>query len=403
MLPTQAGQRLNNLDIIRGVIIFAILIININYFSTPSLVRYNPLAFGEFTQLDAWVWGFEYGLIKQRFMPLLALMFGAGIYLFSQKYENLNQSATKPYLLRTIALIAIGMIHGYLIWDGDVLVSYAVCGIAAYFLRNLSNKVLLILGIILTLAPVAPEFINAWQSIGTTIENPPSWMPDSESAIKMQNAYNKSWLELTPGRVDTAIGRQTTDLLYFTFWRCTGLMLIGIVLMRTGFLLGKGKLKLLTLVTLSLGLPISIISTYGYIQAQFSYQYFATYLSICFYLGTLLLAFSYLFLLIKWAQSSLFKPLQNMFAALGKMALTIYIMQSVICGFIFYGYGLGLHGQVSRTEIMLITFAIWAFQLVFALLWFKYFNQGPLEILWRKCYQPFVDKAIKPVQQPVVN
>ena len=79
-----------------------------------------------------------------------------------------------------------------------------------------------------------------------------------------------------------------------------------------------------------------------------------------------------------------------MFAIVGRMALTIYIMQSVICGFIFYGYGLGLHGQVSRTEVMLITVAILAFQLVFALFWFKRFNQGPLEIVWRKTYQKHI-------------
>lgn len=103
MQASLQSQRHIGLDVIRGVIIFAILIININYISTPSLLRYNPLAFGEFTLLDSWVWGFEYGLIKQRFMPLLSLMFGAGIYLFAQKYKRLEQSPTQPFVLRTLA------------------------------------------------------------------------------------------------------------------------------------------------------------------------------------------------------------------------------------------------------------------------------------------------------------
>jgi len=386
MQASLQSQRHIGLDVIRGIIIFAILIININYISTPSLLRYSPLAFGEFTLLDSWVWGFEYGLIKQRFMPLLSLMFGAGIYLFAQKYKRLEQSPTQPFVLRTLALIAIGMVHAYLIWDGDVLVSYAVCGLAAFFMRNLPNKVLLTLGAIMVFAPVAPYIYDSWQAIGTTIEDPKSWLPNAEAALKMQTSYDKSWLELTPARIDVAIGRQTSDLLYFTFWRCTGLMLIGIVLMRNGFLLGKSNYRLPIIISLALGLPLSIIPTYYYVQSDFSYQFFNTYLALGFYLGSVILAFTYLFLLIQWTKTTAFMAVQKIFAKLGRMALTLYIMQSVICGFIFYGYGLNLFAKVSRSELVLITIAIWLFQLAFTLLWFKKFNTGPLEALWRACY-----------------
>ena len=392
-------QRHIGLDVIRGVIIFAILIININYFSTPTLERYNPLAFGELANIDKWVWGFEYGLIKQRFMPLLALMFGAGIYLFSQKYEKTNTSATAPFIKRSLALLAIGMIHGYLIWDGDVLFSYAICGLCAYFLRNLPNKVLLMLGIILVFAPVAPEIYASWRDIGTKMETSPRWMPNAEAIASMQSAYNKSWLELTPARIDTAIGRQTWDLLYFNLWRCTGLMLMGIALMRTGFLVGQGQYTKPLLFTLTTGLPISLVSVYYYLESGFSYQFFNTYLSLSFYFGTVLLAFAYLFLMIAWTRSQLFMPLQNLFAQLGRMALTLYIMQSIICGFIFYGYGLNWFAQVSRSELVLITVAIWLFQIAFTLLWFKFFNVGPLEALWRRCYRP---KTLESKQEALV-
>jgi len=381
-----SNQRYVGLDLIRGVIILAILIININYISTPSIIRYNPLAFGEFSWLDEWVWAFEYTFIKQRFMPILALMFGGGIYLFSQKFERQQLSSTLPFLKRSLALAFIGLCHAYLIWDGDILFAYALCGLLAYFARNLSNKWLIGVGCILIVAPLVPdviEIISIWEEAS---ETPAVWQPDAEKIATLVSAYDGSWLSLTPERIDTAIGRQTVDLAYFTLWRVTGLMLVGIALMRSGFLKGEGNYAPGLLISLLIGLPTSLLGTYFYIQSGYDYAFFDKILILCFWVGTLSLAYAYLCLLILWGRSTLLPTLQRALSCVGRMALTLYISQNLISAFIFYGWGLGLYAEVSRSGIMLITIGILLFQVVFAQLWLKHSSFGPLEFVWRWCY-----------------
>ena len=380
------NNRHKSLDLIRGVIILAILIININYISTPTVVRYNPLAFGDFNWLDQWVWAFEYSLVKQRFMPILSLLFGAGIYLFAQKYERNNQSATKAFLQRSGALAVIGIAHAYLIWDGDILFAYAICGVFAYFLRNLSNKYLISLGILLAIAPLLPQVNYIIPLLGQNIDTPAFWTPDAQKVTELLSAYDGSWLSLTPARIETAIGRQTGDLIYFNLWRCTGLMLLGIALMRSGFLVGEGRYKNGLIISLVFGLPLSVIGTYYYIKGGYDYQFFSTVLTLCFYAASLLMAYAYLVAMIIWGKSNLFPKLQEVMSQVGRMALTLYISQNFICAFIFYGWGLGLYADVSRSGVMLITLVIIVIQVIFARLWFARFAQGPLESLWRRCY-----------------
>lgn len=380
------NKRYGNLDLIRGVVILAILIININYLSTPTVLRYNPLAFGDFSRLDQWVWAFEYSLVKQRFMPILSLLFGAGIYLFAQKYQSNGQNGTYLFLKRSLALAAIGVAHGYLIWDGDILFSYAVCGVVAYFLRNLNIKYLVALGSALVILPLVPEIIRIIPKLGETVQIPGFWQPDAEKIATLSNAYDGSWLSLTPERIQTAFGRQTTDLVYFTLWRCTGLMLIGIALMRSGFLIGEGRYTAGLTVSLVIGIPVSTVGTYFYIQSGYDYHFFSTVLTLCFYIGTLCLAYAYLCLMILWGKSQFLPQVQLLFRQVGRIALTLYITQSLICAFIFYGWGLGLYAEVSRSGVMLLTLIIIAVQMVFAQIWLERFKQGPLEMLWRRCY-----------------
>ncbi len=381
-----SNRRYVGLDLIRGVIILAILIININYISTPSVVRYNPFAFGDFSWLDQWVWAFEYSFVKQRFMPILALLFGAGIYLFSQKFERQQLSATLPFLKRSLALAIIGLCHAYLIWDGDILFAYAICGVFAYFMRNLPNQWLIGLGIIFIIAPIVPGIIDIISTWGETRATVASWNPDAEKVATLISAYDGSWLSLTSDRIDTAIGRQTFDLAYFTLWRATGLMLMGIALMRSGFLKGEGNYTIGLIISLLVGLPTSVIGTYFYIQSGYDFAYFDSILTLCFWIGTLCMAYAYLCLLILWGRSNLFSSLQRVLSRVGRMAMTIYISQNLICAFIFYGWGLGFYAEVSRSIVMLITMGIMLFQVVFAQLWLKRFSYGPLEFVWRWCY-----------------
>lgn len=381
-----SSNRIASLDLMRGVVILMILVININYFSTPSLLRYNPLAFGEFSNVDKWVWLFEYAFVKQRFMTMLAILYGAGIVLFANKYIKQGVSPTKPFILRSLLLIIFGLIHAYLIWDGDILVAYAICGLIVYWLRNLKPVLLISFGFILAFGATAPDMYASVLAIVNPPETSPYWFADTETQQQMLTAYQGTWWQLTPERVERAIGRQSWDFLYFTLWRCSGLMMIGMGLINTGFFSGERNHKAIMWWCLLIGVPVSALTAWLYIESGFSYQFFMSYLSISFYIGGLVLAMGYLCLFIVWSQSNFAKGLQGLMAKVGRMAFTLYIMQSIICGFIFYGYGLDMYGKVSRSELTLLTLAIWAVQILFVKLWFNYFKQGPLETLWRKGY-----------------
>ncbi|AOE50614.1 DUF418 domain-containing protein [Kangiella sediminilitoris] len=382
------SQRLGNLDVLRGIVILAILIININYFSTPSLIRYNPLAYGDFSVLDQWVWLFEYGLVKQRFMTLLALLYGVGIMLFVGKYQKLGVSPTKPFVSRSLFLLLFGLAHAYLIWDGDILVAYALCGLIVFWLRNLGAVWLIGFGLTLSFGVVAPDIWNAIQAMVSPPATPDWWIPDATAAQQAASQkYNGSWWELTPGRVAAAWDRQSLDFIYFTLWRCSGLMMLGMGLWKVGALTSPQVLKHFSLWGLLLGLVISLGATWYLVDSGFSYSVFVGINSVGFYIGSIVLALGYLGFVMLWGKSSFLKPLQNLLAKAGRMAFTLYIMQSVICGIIFYGYGFDLFGQVSRSELWIYTVGIWGFQLLFVIVWFNYFKRGPLEGVWRKGYE----------------
>ena len=380
-------NRLTYIDLTRGVVILAILIININYISTPSILRYNPLAFGEFSWLDEWVWFFEYTFIKQRFMPLLALLYGVGIVLFCEKYESRLRKPFWPFIRRSLALIAIGLAHAYLVWDGDVLVAYAVCGILVYALRNISVNWQLTFGLILVAAPVVPEIISIFKQWGNSMDSPVFWSPNQETIDRLLSSYQATWWELTPARIETALSRQTSDFVQFTLWRCCGLMLCGMALYRKEFFSVKRNLKKAAMFAFIVGVGISVTGSLFYVQSSYSYAVFRSSLSLSFYLGTLLLAFAYLCLIVLWGQSNFNLKFKQVVQRIGRCALSIYITQNAIAAFLFYGWGLNLYGTLSRAEIMLVTIIILGAQVTFFNWWMRRWSIGPLESIWRSLYQ----------------
>ena len=136
-----------------------------------------------------------------------------------------------------------------------------------------------------------------------------------------------------------------------------------------------------------MGLVISLGATWELVSSGFKYTVFVGVNSLGFYLGSIILALGYLGLIMLWGRTRFLTPIQNILAKAGRMAFSLYIMQSVICAVLFYGYGFDWFGKVSRSELWIFVLAIWAFQLMFVAVWFKYFKRGPLESIWRKGYE----------------
>ncbi|MBT4400650.1 MAG: hypothetical protein HOD37_14320, partial [Bacteroidetes bacterium] len=125
---TNPGQRLVSIDILRGVAVLGILIMNIQSFSMVSAAYSNPMAYGDMTGLNKWIFIFSHIIADTKFMSLFSILFGASILLFAGRLQATGLIPSKIFYRRNSWLLLFGLIHGFLIWHGDILLSYALCG-----------------------------------------------------------------------------------------------------------------------------------------------------------------------------------------------------------------------------------------------------------------------------------
>ena len=151
--PIDKINRIQSLDLLRGIAILGILIMNIQSFAMPSAAYSNPMAYGDLTGLNLWAWILSHLFADQKFMSIFSVLFGAGIILITEKKELLTGSSVKLHYTRNLILLLIGLIHAHLIWYGDILVAYALCSFLVYPLRKLSPRKLLITGIMIVSVP----------------------------------------------------------------------------------------------------------------------------------------------------------------------------------------------------------------------------------------------------------
>lgn len=379
-------NRIESLDIIRGVVILGILIININYFSTIAIERMNPITNGDFTGLNKWIWILSLVFVKQKFMTIFAILFGAGIYLMS---ESNKVKGIKEYLVhfpRMGWLILFGLLHAYLIWDGDILVSYALTGIVVYFFRNLSPKVLILIGVLTIVGANYSNYFSLFNPQPVSEEVSAYWNPSKEAIEQQINQKQIGWIEDTPKRIAVSFRRQTTDFYTFTLWKVMGLMLIGIALMKTKVLTAEKDKKFYIKMfwwSFIVGMIVTLPGFIHYLKSNFDYQVFTTTHLLSFYLSSITLPFAFIALLMLVVKSEKFKLFKKVISRVGKMAFTNYIMQNIIGTLIFFGYGLGLYGKVDRVFLLQLVVAIWIFQIIFSYYWLNKFNFGPLEWCWR--------------------
>ena len=132
LTPTQVHERIQSLDIIRGIAILGILIMNIQSFSMPGSAYSNPMAFGDLDGINKWVWIISHVFADMKFMNIFSILFGAGIILVTSKSEMKTGKSAVLHYKRTIWLLIIGLFHAHLIWYGDILVIYALCAFILY-------------------------------------------------------------------------------------------------------------------------------------------------------------------------------------------------------------------------------------------------------------------------------
>ncbi len=402
--PVQSKERIQALDFLRGFALLGILIMNIQLFAMPMAAYLNPTSFGDFSGINKAVWMFGHLFADEKFMTIFSILFGAGVLLMTQRAEARSGRSAALHYRRTFWLLVIGLTHAHLIWSGDILVPYAIGAIFVYLFRKAKPITLVIVGILI----IAVHTL-LYVFMGSTMEFwPPesldmakeSWIPSAEQLQYQIDAVTGSLSEQIAFNSSEATFLETFVLLMILFWRATGLMLIGMAFFKWGILTAKRSKAFYTkglLIGCTLGLLITGYGMYTNFQADFSFEYSMYLGSQWNYWGSLFMSFGYICCIMLIAKSNALPWLRDRLAAVGQMALSNYLMHSILGVLIFWGIGLGLCGQFERWQQFLVVIGIWVLQIIYSRPWLNKFQFGPFEWLWRSLTymkkQPF--KRIK--------
>jgi uncharacterized protein len=388
--PIQATERYQSIDLLRGLALLGILVMNIQLFSMPFAASINPTALGDRGPVDFAIWLASHLLFDQKYMTIFSLLFGAGILIMTTRTAEKGGRAAVLHYRRMFWLLVFGLLHAYLVWYGDILVLYAVCGAVVYLLRGRRPLTLLVLGL-LVLSVESVLMIGGGLSIRGA---PPEalqeftdfFAPGPASLQEEIAAFQGGWLTQMPLRVRYSWEFHTFELWIWGIWRAGGLMLIGMALFKWGVVTGERPASFyarLAVVGFAIGLPIVALGV-AWAQARNWEAISSFFLGGQFnYWGSILVSLGWIGLFLFVWKSGVLRGLVSRLVAVGRTAFSCYILTSIICTFIFYGHGLGLFGTVGRPGQLLVTVAVWITLLIVAPLWLSRYRFGPLEWLWR--------------------
>jgi uncharacterized protein len=442
--PVTRAERISSMDVLRGFSLMGILIMNItdfafgysNYLYPLSTVK--PVFHGPHWKVNTILWFLRWIFAEGKMRALFSMLFGAGVILLTERALSRGAGirAADIFTRRNMWLVLFGMLHGYLIWSGDILFYYGLAALLFLFpFRNVRVKRLMwVAGIILFLNSVllmgaqygraygakqAAAKANArlaahqtltedevgalkrWQSIQDHWRVPQKKMYEDIHA--MQQGYWK------------AQGHTAGDVLsgelkgaYFGFGDWVGLMLLGMALYKNGFLAGRLSLKTyawITVIGLSVGWAVTGIGAWKAWAGHFDMFKTALWMQTPYDVGRISGALGNAALVLVLLKTGSLKWLLQRVAAVGQMALSNYLLTSIAMMTIYVWGPWHWYGYVEYYKIYYAVAGMWIFNMTFSSIWLRYFEFGPVEWVWRSLTywkrQPMRVRAVVPV--PVVT
>ncbi len=401
--PVSGNERIQIVDVLRGIAILGILLVNIAHFSYPdlylSMIGKENFFTNQWSDADRAVRVLLDIFVQMKFILLFSFLFGFGMVVMMERANEKGRKFVPIYIRRLLALLLFGVIHAFLIWDGDILMDYALLGFILLLFRKAKARTLVIWAIIFYMLFSVPFVLSSF-SMGSQPEMA-EWQQslqvemEAEAKQALQVYGNGTFIEIAEQRLHDRMTYMSMNgmlslnpLLYFYSslpYFC--MFLVGAAFAKARILHRptekQGVLKVIWLLGLIVGLPANI--AFG-IKNQEIYLLLGAPFMMLFYIATITFLYH---------QTRIRKLLQP-FSAVGKTAFTNYLMQSLIGTFIFYNYGLGLYGKVHPFLGILLTIGIFVGQLIISHYWVKRFAFGPFEWLWRMLTylkrQPFLKK-----------
>ena len=242
--PVAEKERIVNIDVLRGFALLGILPMNIQYFSMIGAAYLNPTAYGDLHGANYLVWLLSHVLADEKFMTIFSMLFGAGILLMTSHIESAGKRSAALHYRRMGWLILFGVAHAYLLWSGDILFTYGMCGLVVYPFRKSRARTLLVAGLLtIAVASVVLTSYGAWSHHWSPAQLQEArqdlWTPTSAMVAKELAAYRGNWTAQMSFRVPDSVQMETLFFLAFAFWRAAGLMLIGMGLFKRELSAGR--------------------------------------------------------------------------------------------------------------------------------------------------------------------
>lgn len=414
--PVAQVDRLTILDSLRGIAILAILLMNIPGFGLPHIAVSDPSIIGE-TGINYNIWYTIDAIFDSTQRGLFSILFGAGIILFINRLENRLPGIlpAEYFFRRQLWLLLFGLINVFvLLFSGEILYAYSICGMLLFAFIRLSPKKLFIAAFICFALSVARENKNLYHDKTIIKDGEKIELLDTSTklnsaqyeSLKLMQAFKSesskaekkkefdkivlmirgSFEDIYKIQSGEGIASQTIGF-YSFFWELVFLMLLGMGFYKTGIITATHSFKtylFLFILGFGIGLPLSYFQLQP--EIQFDFNRFEIVKNTVFgvkQISRFFRTMGFLGLIMLLYKSGRVKWFFKLMQPVGQMAFTNYILQIIICGIIFYGIGFSMFAKLQRYELYYVLAAIWLFQIIFCHFWLRYFRFGPFEWLWR--------------------
>jgi uncharacterized protein len=389
------------LDGLRGFAVMGILAMNIVGFAMPFMAYMSPAVYGGTDPADLWAWFIAYVLFDGKMRGLFSLLFGASIMLIITRAEEKGANPAATHYSRMAWLAVFGLLHFFFIWVGDILFLYAVAGSIVFLFRRLEPQRLIVLalvvyaayfimftlvmGSIYMLEGVANAPNAGAEAVRQYQETIASFGAGSDDTAEQLAVHQGSWAGIVADKFENELF-YPLSLVVSNIGETVPLMLLGTAFYKTGFLLGEKPVTTYrNWAILGLGLGGASFVVIGLYVWSTGFDLLDTMNAALAWTipGRLLMTIGYASALVLLIQRFAHSGFIARVAATGRAAFTNYLGTSIAMTTIFYGYGLGLFGEVGRAELYLFVIGAWIVMLLWSKPWLTRYRYGPFEWLWR--------------------
>jgi uncharacterized protein len=386
LAPVAPAERVETIDILRGLALFGILAANIRGFAGPAATYFMPHLMWPALH-DRLAQAFIDIFVQQKFLTIFAFLFGVGFAVQFERAQGRRFAWT--YTRRLLILIVFGLVHGLLIWFGDILLVYGLTGLLLLLFRKRADKTLLVWAGIGFLVPLL-LMMGMAVAVRAGMPAPPMRAPSASVVAGLTATFaSGTWMDIQRQRMTDAVAHNW-GFFPILLWHVGALFLLGMVAWRRRLLQpapeSLPRYRRVMTWALAIGVTANVAGTA--LRSLFQVSMMPTngvalVATLVRFIGTPALSLGYITLVVVLCNDPVWKARLRRFGAVGRTALTNYLLQSVIGTLLFYSYGLGLFGKLGPALLLPLTVVLFAAQVALSGWWVARFRFGPVEWLWR--------------------